>query len=178
MASKSQTKHSHGAHGEGGGGAAGATGGAGHDGHSHGIGHVVSEKILIATAAALLVLTFITVAVAKVSFEQVEMHELTIIVALGIAVLKASLVCLFFMHLRWDRPFNAFLLVASLALVALFIVFALTDSSQYKPDINAYTGTLPNGETTVIKAELDKLPPALPEEVLQQRAPQPGGAGH
>ena len=144
----------------------------------HGVGHVVSPKILIATAAALLVLTGITVGAAKVAFEEVEMHELTIIVALGIALVKATLVCLFFMHLKWDRPFNAFVLVGSLGLVVLFIVFALTDSTEYKPDVNAYVGTLPGGATPEIKAELDKLPPPLPESVLQQHATSAGGAGH
>ena len=108
----------------------------GDDAHEHhGIGHVVSPKILVATAAALLVLTVVTVAAAKIDFEQVDLRELNIFVALAIAVLKASLVCLFFMHLRWDRPFNAFVLVTSLALVGLFIWFAMTDTHEYQPEV-------------------------------------------
>ena len=146
-----------------------------HGGH-HGVGHVVSPKILIATAAALLVLTGITVTAAKVAFEEVEMHELTIIVALSIALIKATLVCLFFMHLKWDRPFNAFVLVTSLALVVLFIGFALTDSSEYKTEVNAYVGTLPGGETPEVKAELDKLPPPLTGAARQEHAANSGGA--
>ena len=101
----------------------------------HGVGHVVHPKVLIATAAALLVLTVVTVAAATVDFEQVDLRELNVFVALAIAVLKASLVCLFFMHLRWDRPFNAFVLITSLALVSLFIWFAMTDSHEYQPEI-------------------------------------------
>jgi cytochrome c oxidase subunit 4 len=131
-------------------------------GASHGVGHVVSPKILIATSLALLVLTVLTVFAANVSFEALEMPELHIIVALGIALLKASLVCLFFMHLRWDRPFNGFLIVASMALVVLFITFALTDSNQYQPDIKAFNESLPEGVTATVKAELDKLPPMPP----------------
>jgi cytochrome c oxidase subunit 4 len=137
-----------------------------HDHAAHGVGHVVSPKILIATALGLLVLTLITVFAAKIRFETVEMEELNIIVALGIAVVKATLVCLFFMHLRWDRPFNAFVLVGSLAFVALFITFAMTDSSEYKPEVQAYERTLPEGISPTIKAELDKLPPPLPEDQL------------
>jgi cytochrome c oxidase subunit 4 len=132
----------------------------------HGVGHVVSPKILIATAAALLVLTFITVTSAKVAFEAVEMPELNIVVALGIALVKASLVCLFFMHLRWDRPFNAFVLVGSLGLVVLFITFALTDTNEYLPEMIEYQQSLPAQETVTIKAELDKLPPPLSDEQL------------
>jgi len=126
----------------------------------HGVGHVVSPKILIATAAALLVLTGVTVTAARVAFDRLEMHELTIIVALGIALLKATLVCLFFMHLRWDRPFNAFLLVGSLGLVVLFITFALTDTNQYQNEII-------HEESATIQAELAKLPPPLTEEQLK-----------
>jgi cytochrome c oxidase subunit 4 len=145
----------------------------GKDAHvSHGVGHVVSPKILLATAAALLALTFITVAAAKVDFASLEMPELNVFVALGIAVVKASLVCLFFMHLRWDRPFNGFLIVGSVALVALFIIFAMTDSAEYRPDIEAYRGTLVNGESAEIQAEVGKLPPPLTEEQLKMAESQ------
>jgi cytochrome c oxidase subunit IV len=137
-----------------------------HGQHAHGVGHVVSPKILIATALALLALTAMTVFAAKIKFEAIEMEELNIILALGIALVKASLVCLFFMHLRWDRPFNAFVLICSLAFVALFITFAMTDSSEYKPEVEAYVRTLPEGISPTIKAELDKLPPPLPESEL------------
>ena len=127
----------------------------------HGVGHIVSPKILIATAAALIALTALTVTASKIAFEQLEMRELTIIVALGIALLKASLVCLFFMHLRWDRPFNGFILVGSLSLVVLFITFALTDSSEYQPEII-------KDETATIAAELSKLPPPLSAETVKE----------
>jgi cytochrome c oxidase subunit IV len=106
-----------------------------HEGEHHGVGHVVSPKILIANTVALLVLTVITVLVAQMDFRQFEVHELNIIVALAVAVAKASLVCLFFMHLWWDRPFNSFVLVTSIAFVGLFIVLALMDTFEYAPDL-------------------------------------------
>lgn len=132
----------------------------------HGIGHVVSPKILIATATALLFLTVITVSAAKIDFVQLDLKELNIFVALAIAVVKASLVCLFFMHLRWDRPFNALVLVISLALVGLFIAFAMTDSTEYQHE-------LVPGESGVIRAKLDQLPKVDPAA-----APASGNAGH
>lgn len=101
----------------------------------HGVGHIVSPKILIANTIALLVLTVITVAVAKIDFMTYDIHELNMIVALGVAVVKASLVCLFFMHLYWDRPFNGFVLVGSIAFVALFMVLAMMDTTAYRDDI-------------------------------------------
>jgi cytochrome c oxidase subunit IV len=133
----------------------GASHGYGHEGE-HGVGHIVSPKILFATAAALLVLTVITVLAGKLDFSQVDLNELNIFVALAIAVVKATLVCLFFMHLRWDRPFNAFVLVASLSLVALFIGFAMTDTSEYKPDVI-------QGDSALIQGQLLKVEEAAKE---------------
>ncbi len=102
----------------------------GHEPHPT-VGHLVPYSALFGTAAALLVLTALTVAV-----RFVDLGEANIFVALGIAVVKATLVSLFFMHLWWDRPFNSFAFVASIAFVGLFIAFAMMDSSAYHPDVD------------------------------------------
>lgn len=114
------------------------------------IGHVVHPKILFATALGLVVLTVLTVSSARIDFAQLDLPELNVFIALAIAVLKASLVCLFFMHLRWDRPFNAFVLVTALSLVGLFISFAMTDSFEYQHEII-------HGESTVIQGKLSEI---------------------
>jgi cytochrome c oxidase subunit 4 len=137
-----------------------------HEDPVHGVGHVVKPKILIATALGLLVLTFLTVTAAKIDFSQMDLKELNIFVALAIAVVKATLVCLFFMHLRWDRPFNAFILVGSLSLVALFISFAMTDTTEYK-------GEIIGGESQEIQMKLDALMKA--EAGAQAAEAHPGG---
>lgn len=128
----------------------------------HGVGHVVSPKILIATASALLVLTIVTVFAAKIDFSQFDMQEMNIFVALAIAVLKASLVCLFFMHLRWDRPFNAFVLVGSLALVALFIGFAMTDSAEYQRELVPGESELIQGKMADVEKATVEAPAGAP----------------
>jgi len=94
------------------------------------VGHVVPVPLLSAVLVALLALTFATVAITWV-----DLGGLNLWLALGVAVLKASLVALFFMHLRWDKPFNAIVFIASLALVMLFVGIALMDSRQYKPEL-------------------------------------------
>ena len=102
-----------------------------HDAHDdHGVGHLVPVKYLIANGTALLFLTVITVWVAQFDFGAANIW-----IALAIAGLKASLVVLFFMHLWWDRAFNAFIFVASIAFVLLFISFALTDSLEYRDQV-------------------------------------------
>ncbi len=97
----------------------------------HGVGHIVPVRTLFATATLLLILTVVTVAVSKIDF-----GNLNIWFALGIAVVKGSLVVLFFMHLKYDRPFNGLVFVTSLAFVALFISLALTDTKEYAHQID------------------------------------------
>jgi cytochrome c oxidase subunit IV len=99
-----------------------------HGSHAHQhVGHVVPFKILFGVFVALTVLTVITYGASLVDF-----GELNLVVALAIAVVKASLVVLFFMHLVWDRPFNAIVFIGCLIFVGLFLGLALLDTSQYK----------------------------------------------
>ena len=99
--------------------------------HSHGAGsahvHVTSPFLLLSVYAILLVLTGITVGVTVFDF-----GDFNVWVALGVAVLKAGFVAFYFMHLRWDSPFNGIILVASLFFVALFIGIAVLDSKEYQ----------------------------------------------
>ncbi|MGA2031377.1 MAG: cytochrome C oxidase subunit IV family protein [Thermoguttaceae bacterium] len=95
-----------------------------------GVGHIVPQRTLGAVFAALVLLTILTVAATKV-----DMGSLNLYVALGIAATKAALVVLYFMHLRYDRPFNAIVLAACLVFVALFIGAVLKDARAYRPSL-------------------------------------------
>ena len=92
--------------------------------------HVVSPLILLGVFGALLVLTVLTVLAIKV-----DLGQANIWIALGIAVVKAALVAMYFMHLRWDSPFNGIILIASLVFVAIFIGIAILDSKEYQPNL-------------------------------------------
>jgi cytochrome c oxidase subunit 4 len=111
----------------------GATSSAGHERGSHHdeIAHVMPVRLLIGVWAALMVLTIITVAVTSVDLGA----RVNLIVAMAIATVKAGLVCTYFMHLRWDRPFNILVFLGSLLFVSLFISMTLFDKSEYEPDI-------------------------------------------
>lgn len=98
--------------------------------HHEEVGHVVPWQTLVGVLGALLVLTFATVGVTYFDF-----GAMNLLVALLIAVVKASLVLLYFMHLRWDRPFNSIVLIFSLVLIMLFVGLALLDSITYQPDV-------------------------------------------
>jgi cytochrome c oxidase subunit 4 len=85
---------------------------------------------LIGIFASLLVLTGVTVAVAYV-----DLGELNLIVALGIATVKAMLVSLFFMHLNHESGFNRLAFFSSFIFVGLFVSITLLDSGQYQADL-------------------------------------------
>jgi cytochrome c oxidase subunit IV len=94
------------------------------------MGHVVPLPVLGAVFAALLVFTFLTVAVTWV-----DLGEFNVWIALGIATFKAALVALYFMHLRYDPPFHALIFVAALVFLGLFLAGTLVDTLQYQPSI-------------------------------------------
>jgi len=98
-------------------------------GHGH-VGHIVPARITISVGVALMILTGVTVWV-----RYVPLGPLNLFIAMVIATIKASLVVLFFMHLKWDRPFNSVVLLASLAFVSLFVSFALMDRGAYNHEL-------------------------------------------
>jgi cytochrome c oxidase subunit 4 len=99
--------------------------------------HIASWQFYAGIFAALVVLTIITV---KVSYY--DFGTFNILVALLIATAKASLVALFFMHLRHDNLFNSFAFLASFLFLALFILLTYEDlgkRAMLDPD---YGGTI------------------------------------
>ena len=84
--------------------------------------HVVAKKIYFAVFAGLIVLTVVTAVVATI-----DLGPLNIVVALVIAMLKASMVMLFFMHLRWSTRLVHIVAVASLLWLAILISLTLSD---------------------------------------------------
>jgi cytochrome c oxidase subunit 4 len=83
-------------------------------------------SVLLAVFAALMILTALTYAATWV-----DLGNFNIWLALFIAVIKGSLVALYFMHLRWDSPFNSVILIAALFFVALLIGIIVLDASEY-----------------------------------------------
>ena len=98
--------------------------------HNETKAHVVPLGVLIATWLALLVLTGVTVAVAKL-----DLGQFNIVAALGIASVKATIVALIFMHLKYGGRYLIVVFVASVVFAVILIGFVLFDSTQYQPDI-------------------------------------------
>lgn len=97
----------------------------------HEMVHVMPFRVLVTVFVALLVLTVATVAVTWVDLGQFNLW-----LAMAIATVKASLVALYFMHLRYDNPFNGLILIVGLGFLALFLGLVLLDTFQYQSDIS------------------------------------------
>jgi len=102
-----------------------------HDDHGHGLAHVASSKTLLGTWITLMFLTVITVTATRIDLGP----SYNLALAMAIAVVKATLVLLFFMHLRYDKLFHSVLVAGGILAAALFVGFALMDSSQYQQTI-------------------------------------------
>ncbi len=95
-------------------------------------GHVSSPAQLIGVFVALLALTGLTVSAASW-----QLGDFDVWVSLGIAGLKATLVAAYYMHLRYDHPTNAVLLIFSVFVVVLFLGLTLSDTLRLAPELDA-----------------------------------------
>ena len=92
------------------------------------LAHVASIKVLVTTGGTLLLLTLVTVLATKINFGA----NINLAIAMAIAVLKATLVILFFMHLKYDKLFHSVVFVSAILAASLFVGFTLMDTSQYQ----------------------------------------------
>ena len=84
--------------------------------------HVVPTRIYYVIFAALMLFTALTVAAATV-----DLGRMNVVVALTIAVLKATLVLLYFMHLRYSPKLTGLVVVAAFVWLAILIGLTMSD---------------------------------------------------
>ena len=84
--------------------------------------HVVPVRVYATILAALLALTGVTTAVAFV-----DLGVANVVVMLVIAVVKATLVVLFFMHLRWASGLIRLMLSLGVAMLLVLLVITTGD---------------------------------------------------
>ncbi|MDA1353474.1 MAG: cytochrome C oxidase subunit IV family protein [bacterium] len=100
--------------------------------HSH---HVIPVAVYAKTFIALLVLTALTVLASRV-----DLGILNTPLALGIALVKMSVVALFFMGLKWDKGISTILFVGAGVAIFIFMLLTFADFS-FRGDISAEEGS-------------------------------------
>jgi cytochrome c oxidase subunit 4 len=86
--------------------------------------HVISWKVYIAVFAGLCALTVLTVAAAGVEVGGPAVH---LLVAVGIAIIKAALVVLFFMHAWYSPRLTGLVIASAIAFLTILMFLTLTD---------------------------------------------------
>jgi cytochrome c oxidase subunit IV len=88
-------------------------------------GHVSPLKVYIGIFLTLMVLTAITVAVAYV-----DLGQLNKVIALGIASFKATLVVLYFMHVKYQSRLTKLVVVTGFFFLAILLGMTMIDYSS------------------------------------------------
>ena len=84
--------------------------------------HIVSPKIYYTIFIALAVLTVVTWSVAKL-----DLGKMNAVVAMTIAVIKATLVVLYFMHVRYSSRLTWVFVGAGFFWLAIMVALTLSD---------------------------------------------------
>ncbi len=90
-----------------------------HGEHHH---HILPFRLYMIVGGALILLTLLTVGIFYVDF-----GPFNIVVAMVIAIAKASLVVLYFMHLRWDNKIYAAIFILSIVMLGAFVALTAVD---------------------------------------------------
>jgi cytochrome c oxidase subunit 4 len=101
-----------------------------HEDHNH----ISPVPVYVAVFVALLVLTVVTYGV---SFA--DLGSASLPVAMAVATVKASLVVGYFMHLKYEDRFYAFLLACSMLFIGIFFTVVLLDVKA-SGDLNPEAG--------------------------------------
>ncbi|MCX4239852.1 cytochrome C oxidase subunit IV family protein [Paraliomyxa miuraensis] len=124
--------------------------------------HISPMKAYYAVFGALLVLTGLTYAVSYMSLGPASLP-----VAMVVAVAKASLVCMYFMHLKYDDRYHVFVFLSTIIFVGIFFTFTIFD-------LNSRTRLIEE-QGTFFRNNYDREPPPTPEPAEGHGE---GAAGH
>ena len=118
--------------------------------HSIELGHVVPFRTYVTVFLSLLFFTFVTVLVSRFDFGAFNM-----VVSMVVASIKATLVALFFMHLKYENKFTIAYALFPLILLAILLGGVFVDN-PFRPGVNGPSanddfsgGRVPPGEGEV-----------------------------
>ena len=87
--------------------------------------HIIPIQTYLKVFGALMFLTVLTVAVTYI-----DLGSFNVVLAMLIAIIKSTLVLLFFMHLYYDNKTNLMFFLASILSMIIFITFTYFDIGQ------------------------------------------------
>lgn len=106
-----------------------------HDQHGHSQGgvhaHISSTGMYVTIFFVLMICTILTYAVSTI-----DLGAFNFVVAIGIALFKASLVILYFMHVKWSQILTKLAVVVAVIFLLILLLLTATDysSRNWLPD--------------------------------------------
>jgi len=95
--------------------------GGSHAGEPH--EHITPLSVYLGVFGALMVLTVVTVVISELGIPE----PWNLVVAMIVAITKASLVCSVFMHLVWDKRLNTVVLLGAVFFMLVFFTLTMVD---------------------------------------------------
>ena len=136
----------------------------GHHGH-----HILPADLLLKVFGALIFLTLLTVALGLMERSgTIHLGALSVPVALGIAGVKATLVAMFFMALKYDNKVNALAFSLSIVFLVVFFVFTFLDTG-FRDTFDDWSATqvdVEASEALELERRAEELQPALEAQPL------------
>jgi cytochrome c oxidase subunit IV len=143
----------------------------GHHGH-----HILSPGLLLKVFGALVVLTIVTVGLALA--ERADAIHFgggagSVAVALIIAGIKATLVAMFFMALKYDNRVNALAFAMSIVFLAVFFIFTFLDTG-FRGQFDGTPDSRPIDQIRLEQQEAERLNEQIQPRFEAQPVVTPG----
>ena len=84
--------------------------------------HIVPYRLYVIVLVALLTLTFSSIAITEI-----ELGAFTVAGAMLFAIVKSYLVLIYFMHLKYDKPYIKIMVAFVFAIFAVVLVITMLD---------------------------------------------------
>ena len=145
--------------------------------------HVMPVKLYLQVFAALLVATVLTVLVSYA-----DLGSAALPIAMFVAVVKSALVIGYFMHLKYDTRFHAFVFLSTILFVAIFFLLTFIDlrtrdlmnpqwgNTAFVRDQG--TGTVVHGNHVPMAVEIRTVPVVQPHGAEHGGDAAKPGPGH
>jgi len=127
--------------------------------------HIGPTKLYVGIFVALLVFTFLTVALSLV-----HLGPTNLAIAIGIATIKAALVITFFMHLKDDHRFHALVFISAVLFGGVFFAYTFNDTAR-RGEVD------PNSTVPVYGATGEHAPGGAGHQEFRAPPGSGGGAG-
>lgn len=133
--------------------------------------HILPLQTYFGVATVLFILTGITVWVA-----QYDLGEINLEVAMIIAATKASLVALFFMHLKYDNKLYSVIFLTAILFLAAFIIFTMFDTMD-RGLVDPEKAMPIDRNAVIYEQNADSIPVVLKDSAAAE-APAASGEAH